>query len=404
MRTLLRGLLVVLLLALAAALLWAFRPWSEHSPFEVYRFSEASDRKPAYRAMETIYPSAPIAASPTPYDFPDAARQLSGEYTVNGRRRTVEDYAAERETTGLIVLHGGEVVLERYFGGETAEDRHTSWSVAKSVIATLVGRALMDGEIDSLDDPAEKYAPEYAGTDYGATSLRHLLAMSSGIDFDEDYEVDGSDIRRLFFGTFMRNKDVDEIVRSHERNRPAGSDFDYISSNTAVLAAVLRGAYDTPVPQLAEEYVFAPLGMNAGSWLTDAPGGKALGYCCLQVTLRDYAKLGQLYLQDGVVGRTRVIPEGWAEYVRTPPSPDHEPGTGTAQSAQGYGAHFWLPADNDGEYAMQGYNGQVVWIDPKRDVVIAMTSADPTWPGDRPEFLAMFRSLAAQAAGRETAG
>ena len=142
--------------------------------------------------------------------------------------------------------------------------------------------------------------------------------------------------------------------------------------------------------------------MREGSWLTDSRGGKALGYCCLQVTLRDYAKLGQLYLQDGVVGRTRVIPEGWADFVATPPQPSHEPGVGEALSDHGYGHHFWVPPGADGEFYMAGYNGQIVWIDTKRDVVVAMTSADPDWPGSKAEFVPVVRALTQAAAeGRE---
>ena len=211
--------------------------------------------------------------------------------------------------------------------------------------------------------------------------------------------MDGSDIRKLFFGTFFRNRDVDDIVRAHEPDREAGQDFDYISSNTAVLAAVLRGAYGgRSVPSLAEEYVFAPLGMGAGTWLTDKEGGKALGYCCLQVTLADYAKLGQLYLQDGVVGTTRVIPEGWAAFVGTPPQASHEPGDGDVLADHGYGHHFWVPPNADGEFYMAGYNGQIVWIDTERDVVVAMTSADPDWPGSKADFVPLARQLAAAAA------
>jgi CubicO group peptidase (beta-lactamase class C family) len=406
------GLAIAALLIALAAALWWYRPWSEYSPAEVYGFSVAQDRKPAYRAMETIYPHRVIAASPTPYAFPRAGTEIDTAYVTDGERRTLEDYASRHETTGFMVVHDGEVVLERYFGGEGPDDRHTSWSVAKSVIATLIGRALMEGEIESLDDPAQRYASEYEGTPFGSVSIRHLLMMSSGIDFDEDYEVEGSDIRKLFFGTFFRNEDVDAILRPYEQDRPAGEVFDYISANTSVLAAVLRGAYDgTPVAKLAEAKVFAPLGMGEGTWLTDSqdtgPGGtaKELGYCCLQVTLEDYAKLGQLYLQDGVVGRTRVVPEGWAEFVSTPPQPSHEPGGDNAFGRQGYGHHFWIPLGGNGAYAMQGYNGQIVWIDPANDTVIAMTSADPTWPGEGArEWVEMLRTMAERASSAASVG
>ena len=390
--------IVVLALAVAGASWW-FRPWSDYSPSEVYAFSRAEDRTVPYRMMETIYPHRTIAPSPLHEQLPVAATGLDpmGVTPEDGRTIGFDAFAGERTTTGLIVLSDGEIVLERYFNGETADDRHTSWSVAKSVVATLIGTALMEGRIASVDDRAETYAAEYLGVPYGETSIRDLLAMASGIDFDEDYEVEGSDIRRLFFGTFFWNRDVDDIVREHGRERPAGETFDYISANTAVLAAVLRGAYDRPLADIAGEKLLDPIGSQGGTWLTDRQGGggKELGYCCLQLNLRDFARLGQLYVDAGMANGVRVIPEEWVEFVATPPTPDHEPGT---DGRFGYGHHFWLPPDADGELMMRGYDGQVVWMDLERDVVVAMTSADRDYSARLGGFLAMARAIARDAA------
>ncbi|MBB4657910.1 serine hydrolase domain-containing protein [Parvularcula dongshanensis] len=382
--------------------LWAFRPWSETSPAEVIWLSRAPDRTAPYRAMEETYPYLPIAASPTPYTFPRDVRALGASWDRDGERRTVEDYVAERAVTGLMVVHDGTVVFERYYRGETPGDRHTSWSVAKSMIATLIGRALMEGRIESLDDTAETYAADYEGTDYGATKIRDLLAMSSGIGFNENYEETGSDIRKLFLNTFIFQRDIDGEVRRYRRVKPAGGAFEYLSPNTAVLAAVLRGAYGgRSVASLAEEKVVAPLGMGAGSWLTDrhGRGAKVLGYCCLQLRLEDFAKLGQLYLQGGVVGTERVIPADWPAYVSTPPRPSHAPGGALPPSELGYGAHFWIAGEGSA-YFMMGYNGQMVWIDPERRVVIAMTGADRTFDTSEFEAASLMRALASAAAGR----
>ncbi|WP_036766636.1 serine hydrolase domain-containing protein [Parvularcula oceani] len=405
MRKLLAALGTVLVLLLVAGALWAFRPWSEYSPYETISLATADDRTGTYRAMERTYPYRVIEGADTVYSFPRAAEEIGTGFAWEGEALTLDDYADAYEITGLMVVSDGEVVLERYFRGETADSRHTSWSVAKSVIATLIGRAILEGEIESVDDRVADYAGEYAGTDYGDTSIRHLLMMSSGIDFEEEYERADGDARRLFLDTFIFNRDIDGSIGKFERNRPAGTDFDYISTNSAVLAAVLRGAYDgRSIADLASEKIFAPLGMREGTWLLDRndESGKELGYCCLQITLEDYAKIGQLYLQGGVVGRQRVIPADWPAFVSTPPQASHEPGETLTNADYGYGHHFWLPPQRDGEYFMAGYNGQIVWIDPRRDVVIAMTSADPAFIAKPPRWIAMFRALSARAAaGRE---
>ena len=404
-RPLLLATIGVALVLLIGAALWWFRPGAEFAPAEVYRFSKAEDRRPAYRVMETIYPHKVIEGAAKPFVLPRAETEIADGYTWNGIEKTAGDYAEAHRMTGLMVVHDGEVVLERYYGGETAEDRHTSWSVAKSVVATLIGRALMEGRIASLDDPVSAYTDAYDGSDYANVSLRHLLMMSSGIDFDEDYEVDGSDIRKLFFGTFFWNRDVDGIVADHKQDRAPGQDFDYISANTAVLAAVLRGAYERQgLADLAQEKLFMPLGLRGGTWLTDSKSedGKELGYCCLQVTLQDYALLGQLYLDGGVARATgtRVVPADWPAFVATPPQESHEPGSAGRPDGHGYGHHFWVPDGGTGEFYMSGYNGQVVWIDPARQVVVAMTGADQSWPAAKSDFTQMARALAEAASAR----
>lgn len=402
MKKLLLGLVALLVLVGVAGALWWFRPWSEYSPAETLRLATSRDRVDSFRTMEATYPYREIEGADTIYVFPEGPALTDTSYVWNGETRTLDDYAEDWTITGLMVVADGEKVLERYFRGETEDSRHTSWSVAKSVTATMIGRALMEGRIASLDDTVETYAPEYAGTDYGRTSLRHLLMMSSGIDFEEEYERSDGNARRLFIDTFLFNRDIDGSLGKLTRNREPGGDHDYISPNSSVLAAVVRGANGgRPLAEIAHEQVFEPLGMRSGTWLLDRRDGKELGYCCLQVTLEDYAKLGQLYLQGGVVGTERVVPADWPAFVSTPPQPTHEPAAAldaAPGALRGYGHHFWLPPAREGEYYMAGYNGQIVWIDPRNDVVVAMTSADPDFAKKRPEWIAMFRALADRAA------
>jgi CubicO group peptidase (beta-lactamase class C family) len=392
MRQLVFGLFCAVCAAIVIAAVLFFRPFSEYSPQEVVSMVDAPDRRVPYRMMEKIYPSRDLGRAEQVTTFPRAPRELQISYEWDGEQRSFEDYAERRSVQGILVLKDGEVVFERYLGEAEAGSGFTSWSVAKSVVASLIGIALEEGVIESLDDKVSRYDVSYAGTDYGDTTIRQLLMMSSGIDFNENYEAEGSDIRRLFINTFLFNKDVDNVLRPYERNREPGQDFDYISSNTQVLGAVLRSAYGTDLASLFREKIGGKIGISGGTWLTDrqGPAGKVLAYCCMQLTLENYAKLGQLYVQDGVVGETRVLPAGWRDFVRTPPTPDHHPrGEGTL----GYGHHFWLIGGDEGAFAMHGYDGQYVHMDPEEGVVIVMTSADRSAFNRSPEFARMFRAI-----------
>ena len=392
MKKLLLPLFAVVCAAVVAAAYWYVRPGSEFSPREVIAMVNVEDRREVFRRMETVYPSREITPGEVVRTFPRQVRPLDVTYTWEGAERTFADYAERRRVQGIFVLKDGIVVHEEYLGDATQASRFTSWSVAKSYISTLIGMAIEEGVIESLDDKASRYAKEYAGTDFGDTTIRHLLMMSSGIDFDENYENPKSDIRKLFVNTFLWNHDVDDVVRAHRRNRPAGNDFDYISSNTQVLTGILRGAYGQSLIEIMDAKIAQPLGLSGGSWLTDrqGPGGKELGYCCLQLTLEDYAKLGQVYVDDGMFGDQRILPEGWVDFVATPPQPSHEP---SGEGRFGYTHHFWVVGGEEGAFNMQGYNGQYVHMDPDEGVVIVITSADQSGWTPTPEFPHLFRAI-----------
>lgn len=375
--------------------LWYFRPWSNLSPSDVARLQNMNDRVEAYREMDEILPARTIEGAENPVELPRDIRPLNVTYDYKGEQKTLEQFNKERNVTGLVVLKDGVVVHESYYLGETPESRHTSWSVAKSYIATLIAMAIDEGKINSIDDLAGDYAPEFAGTDFGNTSIRNLLMMSSGIEFNEDYEADGSDIRNLFFGVFLFNADVDKMVSKYHRSRPAGERFHYISPNTHVLSAVVRHVYDKPIATLIDERIYKPLGMPSAYWSQDRKGdkGKAIGYCCLNTRAVDFARFGQLYLQDGVWNGKRILPEGWVDTIASPREPFQEPNP--EKELFGYSYQFWIPYNSDGEFAAMGYNGQYIWVDRKRGVVIARTAADRDAILKLPETAVVMRAIAA---------
>lgn len=398
MKRIIIGLVVILgVLALGAAG-WFYRPWSEYSPAEIQAATQPENLPYTFRHMAEVFPYRTINPAESAQPLPRALDQQNVAYTFQGNERTVDDWLADSRSTGLMVLHNGEVVHEQYLLGSTPASQHTSWSVGKSFVATLIAMAIEDGRIANLDQTAEMFAPQYAGTDYGATSLRHLLMMSAGVDFEEDYNAPDSDIRRLFFGANIFGRNIDTMVGEVERNRPAGEDLHYVSANTQVLSAVVRGIWNAPLAEIVEQEIWRPIGMTGEAyWNQNVPGddGMAIGYCCLNATLSDYARFGQFYLQDGVWDGQRLVPEGWVEQATRPNAPFQEPGPDEVYPHRGYALHFWVPEGYDGEYFMAGVYGQYIWVDERRNIVIARTAADTEWSGRTAESIAAMRALAA---------
>lgn len=398
-RWLAAGALIAVLAAVGAASAWWWRPWSPYSPALLSAVADPRNWPAVFQEFDAFFPSAAIAAPPSPSPLPRKPAALTETFVWNGETRPVETLLEEARVMGLLVVKDGVVVSERYRLDATPATRFTSWSMAKSVVATLVAIGLHEGKIKSLDDPVASYAKRFESADYGAISLRHLLMMSAGMDFEERYDVPDSDIRKLFFGAFIRGADVDGLVARIPRDREPGRDLDYDSPNSHVLSAVVRAAFTAPLNDVVRDKLWTPLGMEGpASWSQNKPGpeGVAIGYCCLNARLADYARLGQLYLQDGVWQGRRLLPEGWVDQATRANAPFQEPG---ATYWAGYGLHFWIPPDARGEFYMAGVYGQYVWVDRRRGVVIAQASADPSFVERRPEVLAMLRALAASAAG-----
>jgi CubicO group peptidase (beta-lactamase class C family) len=377
---------------------WYYRPWSEYSPAEIQAATQPDRLADTFRNMDDIFPYRTISAPDSPIPLPRDTANDSVEFAFDGHQRTINDWLADSDATGLIVLHNGVVVHEEYLLGADAETRHTSWSVGKSFVATLIAMAMQDGHIASLDQTAEMFAPQFAGTDYGQTTLRELLMMSAGVRFNEDYNAPDSDIRRLFLGANIYGQNIDTLVGEVERDRPAGQDLQYVSANTHVLSAVIRGIYNAPLAQVVETKIWRPLGMAGdASWNQNIQGdnGMAIGYCCLNARLDDYARMGQFYLQDGVWDGQRLLPEGWVTLATRPNAPFQEAGPASVYPHRGYGLHFWFPEAHDGEYFMAGVYGQYVWVDERRNIVIARTAADTAWSGRTAESIAAMRALSA---------
>ncbi|WP_370227830.1 serine hydrolase domain-containing protein [Cognatishimia sp.] len=301
-----------------------------------------------------------------------------------------DQWIKDRSVTSLLVLKDGALRYEEYFLGTTAEDRRISWSVAKSYLSALFGVVLAEGAIASIDDPVIKYAPELAESAYRDATVRNVLNMASGVEFDEDYLDFNSDINRMGRVLALGQK-MDDFTASIDSSfAPPGVAWQYVSIDTHVIGMVIRGATGRPIAELLSEKILAPLGMEQdGYYVTDGVG-VAFVLGGLNFTTRDYARFGQMIANDGAFNGTQIVPADWIAASTTPSAPT-DPGN------QQYGFQWWMPEDaRPGEYFARGIYGQYIYIDHPRNIVIVTNGADRGFrnAGVNSSNIEMFRAIA----------
>ena len=311
-----------------------------------------------------------------------------------GETRDYARFAEDTFTNALLVLKDGRIVFEDYRNRMTPETRHTAFSMSKTITAMLVGISLERGEIDSLDDPAEKYVPRLAGSGYDGVTIRQILQMRSGVDYEERYDfgANPSFAGRLHEQAIVLNRMrfADGALETKRGNAP-GSTFNYSTLDTMVLGWILEEAAGETLEQQMEQRIWQPLGAEAdGFWLADGPpgAGRALNDMGFNATLRDFARLGQLMLDDVMRGETRILPEGWVGQM-TAMTPTGEPWPG-------YGFQTWQVDGESGAYAAVGLAGQFIYVHPQtRTVIVKLSHYPPAEPANvTPEVLAMFKAIA----------
>jgi len=304
------------------------------------------------------------------------------------------EYAAwvtQRSVTSMLVLRDGQIVHEAYYQGTKADDRRISWSVAKSYLSALFGILVDEGAIASLEDPVTKYAPSLAGGAYDGATVRDVLQMSSGITFDEDYLDYDSDINRMGRVLALGGKMDDFAAGLTERFAAPGETWQYTSIDTHVLGMVARGATGRDIPDLMSEKLIAPLGLERTPlYLTDGVG-VAFVLGGLNITTRDYARFGQMILQNGAWQGAQIVPADWIA-ASTVPSARTEPGE------IGYGYQWWIPVGAEpGQFMGRGIYGQYLYIDQGAGVVVVTTGADRQFREDgiNESNINMFRQVVA---------
>lgn len=334
-------------------------------------FWNQAEREANFRRMETLVASNRVAHGARVHPLP-AGAPLVPAWTAPGA--TLDTYMAEQKIAGLMVVQNGRVRIERYALGFGPRDRWTSFSVAKSFTSTLVGAAIRDGHIKSIDDPVTRYIPALAGSAYDGVSIRQLLTMTSGVRWNEDYADPASDVARMYAGP--RQPGVPLIVsymRTLPRAAPPGSVWAYKTGETDLIGVLVAQATRRPLATYLAQKIWRPYGMAMdAAWLKDAIDGTENGGCCLSIALADYARMGQFLLDGGIVRGRRVLPDWWLAQA-TARQAD------IGRGAMGYGYQWWVYGD--GRFAGIGIFGQLLYIDRGRRLVIVQLAAGPVATG-----------------------
>lgn len=396
MRTALWGLGGLLVLGLAGFL------WLKQSPYwdRMTLFTETY-RVENFRAMDRVFPSRQVPSEGSVWAFDSDPRPLPATYRYHGAERDIAAFLDRTVTTGLMVVHRGAITHEAYRLGADPSSPFTSWSVAKSVVSALIGIAVEEGHITSIRDPIGSHVPALADSAYGDVPIEDALTMSSGVGFDEDYDNPLSDVNMVFIRAIALRVPVEQTLARLKRVRPTGTFNDYVSADTMALALVLESATGMSMADYLAARLWGPMGAEAPAyWSTDLQG-REFGLCCLNATLRDWARFGRLYLEGGQREGRQIVPATWVAASVNPSAPHLQPGENPASSwTFGYGYQWWIPDDPQGDFVAIGAWGQYVYIDPVREVVIVKTSADPNFNHHDHETVAVLRAIARAAAGR----
>lgn len=271
-------------------------------------------------------------------------------------------FAEDRNTQGVVVVHDGSIVAEWYADGADRDSWAASWSVAKSFTSSLIGIAIEEGKIPGVDEPMTTWYPEWADNGLDQVTLRDVLQMAPGIEWNEGYDlatIDTSDIIKLGLS------EPDQLAYASSRP-PSGDEpgtvFSYSSGTTMLLSGVIEQATGMSADEYAQSVLFDPIDMEKVEWWQDA-AGNTLTYCCVDTPSRGFARFGQLYLNGGEWGGEQIVPQTWVD----------ESVTGSPAAPDQYGYQWWL-TDYEGvpedTFAAIGHDGQYIYVIPSLDLVV----------------------------------
>src|SRR3984885_6860737 len=330
-----------------------------------------------FRHIDRLFPVRVVKHGPNVLALPRAAKPLTKvEFSSAGKSYDLIDYMALNRVTALLVLKDGKIAFEDYEMGNTEKTRWMSMSMVKSITSSLMGAAIQDGHIQSIDDTVTKYVATLEGSAYDEVSIRYLLQMASGVKWDETYTNPASDRRRMLEAQIAQHPGaILDLMSKLPRAGAPGTIWNYSTGETFVAGAVVRAAVGRPLAQYLSERIWTKMGMEAdATWWLESPDGLEIGGSGLSATLRDYGRFGLFLMNDGVAKGERILPEGWV----------HEAGSSKTIGGKvvDYGYMIWpfsaSPGSvNQGAFQAVGIYGQHIYVNPRERVVIVVWGAQP---------------------------
>ncbi|MEY4762835.1 MAG: hypothetical protein RLZZ200_2691 [Pseudomonadota bacterium] len=330
-----------------------------------------------FRSMDRLFTTRVVPRSGSVWQLPQSDHPLDFHYSFHGKSYTPEQFLERTYTNALLVMKDGRIVSETYRNGSDASSRFIAWSMTKSVTSILIGCALAEGRIDSLDAPISKYIPELMGGGYEGVSIRHVMEMRSGVEYEERYDfANPGRAAGNHISSLVKNQTrFADVARVLPRKHASGTVFEYKTIDTAVLGWLVERATAGSVAAYTAHCLWEPLGAEAdGFYIMDgAPGtGREFSGAGFNATLRDFARVGQMVLDGGVANGKRIVSADWIRQSTRPFGPEDA-------RRGGYGLQWWTYANSDA-FAAIGLQGQYIWIDPATRTVVVKLSYFP--PGD----------------------
>jgi len=332
-----------------------------------------------YRIVDRLFATRTIARSTHPTTIP-RGRELDLSYSIDGERRSLAELMDRNAIAGLLIIKNGEIVLERYGLGLTASDRWSTMSMVKSMSAVLVGAAIADGFLNSVDDLVSDHLPQLSASAYAGVTVRHLLTMSSGVAWLEDYADRTSHVNQYsrLLAARQRGGVLDLLRTLSSANRP-GTVWSYNTGDTYLLGAVLVAATRTALADYMASKIWQPCGMEFDGFYTlDAEGGQEIAGSRAGMTLRDIGRIGMLVANDGMTGGRRILPAGWVDAMAArafdlpaAAALEHR----IALGLTGYGFSWWLR--DDGSMFAMGHSGQRLYINREKRTIVVNLAAYP---------------------------
>ncbi|MDG1663757.1 MAG: serine hydrolase [Pseudomonadales bacterium] len=401
-RSMLRPVMILLSVLISTALILQYAPIMQRV-YALATLADADKIASNFMSIEKSVPVSRVASSSMPHRFAESSQPIELPVSFVSQQITndTEEFLQETGSTGMLILRNGQTVYERYWQGMQPDTTHISFSVAKSFTSALIGIAIDEQLIGSVDDPVVMYLPELKNSGYANATLADCLEMSGGILFNEDYADKKSDINR-FQKNYAMGGVMSEFISELASQRKPGEFNQYNSMDAQVAGMVLRAAIgEQSLADYMQEKLWQPLGAeDEAQWLIDSEGMElALGG--LNVTLRDYAKLGQLFLQNGQWGNQQIISADWVKQSTVPHAPHLMPGYDNPLSSQafGYAYFWWVPIEPYGnDFFASGIYNQYIYVNPEKSLVIVKTTANPHFTknilGSKIAYVDLFQTIA----------